>query len=50
MHYQELLEKLRQLPEEILLDLLGLTSEDLVDSFIEKIQEQEDKLHEYFDI
>ena len=50
MHYQELLEKLRQLPEEILLDLLGLTSEDLVDSFIEKIQEQEDKLHEYFDV
>jgi predicted neutral ceramidase superfamily lipid hydrolase len=50
MHYQELLEKLRQLPEEILLDLLGLTSEDLVDSFIDKIQEQEDKLHEYFDI
>jgi predicted neutral ceramidase superfamily lipid hydrolase len=50
MHYQELLEKLRQLPEEILLDLLGLTSEDLVDSFIDKIQEQEDKLHEYFDV
>ena len=50
MHYQELLEKLRQLPEEILLDLLGLTSEDLVDSFIDKIQEQEDKLHEYFDL
>jgi hypothetical protein len=50
MHYQELLEKLRQLPEEILLDLLGLTSEDLVDSFIDKIQEQENRLHEYFDI
>lgn len=50
MHYQELLEKLRQLPEEILLDLLGLTSEDLVDAFIDKIQEQEDKLHEYFDV
>jgi hypothetical protein len=50
MHYQELLEKLRQLPEEILLDLLGLTSEDLVDSFIDKIQEDEDRLHEYFDV
>jgi hypothetical protein len=50
MHYQELLEKLRQLPEEILLDLLGLTSEDLVDAFIEKIQEDEDRYHEYFDI
>ncbi len=49
MHYQELLEKLRQLPEEILLDLLGLTSEDLVDSFIDRIEEQENRLHEYFD-
>ena len=49
MHYQELLEKLRQLPEEILLDLLGLTSEDLVDSFIDKIQEDEERLHDYFD-
>lgn len=50
MHYQELLEKLRQLPEEILLDLLGLTSEDLVDAFIDRIQEDEDKYHEYFDV
>lgn len=50
MHKLELLEKLRQLPEEILLDLLGLTSDDLVDAFLDKIEEDEDKLHEYFDI
>lgn len=49
MHYQELLEKLRQLPEELLMDLLGLKSDDLVDAFIDKIQEDEDRLHEYFD-
>jgi len=49
MHYQELLEKLRQLPEELLMDLLGLKSDDLVDAFIDKIQEREDELHGYFD-
>jgi hypothetical protein len=50
MHYVELLDKLRQLPEELLLDLLGVTSEELVDAFIDKIQEEEEKFHEYFDV
>jgi hypothetical protein len=46
----ELLEKLRQLPEELLLDLLGVSSAELVDAFIDEIWEQEEKLHAYFDI
>lgn len=45
-----LLEKLRQLPEELLLDLLGVTSAELVDAFIDEIWEQEERLHEYFDV
>lgn len=49
MHYQELLEKLRQLPEELLLDLLGITSEKLVDAFIDEIKDLEDQLHEHFE-
>jgi hypothetical protein len=49
MHYVELLDKLRQLPEDLLLDLLGVTSEELVDAFLEKILEQEEQIHTYFD-
>lgn len=45
----ELLEKIRQLPEEILLDLLGVSSDDLVDAFIDVIIENENKFHEYFE-
>lgn len=45
----ELLVKLRQLPEEILLDLLGVSSDDLVDAFIDIIIENENKFHEYFE-
>jgi hypothetical protein len=46
----ELLEKLRQLPEELLLDLLGVTSAELVDAFIDEIWADEDRLHAYFEI
>ncbi len=49
MHRNELLEKLRQLPEELLLDLLGVSSEELVDAFIDKIVDNEDHFHNYFD-
>ncbi len=45
----ELLEKLRQLPEELLLDLLGVTSAELVDAFIDEIWEDEERLHTYFE-
>ena len=49
MEKNELLEQLRNLDEELLLDLLGITSDDLVDAFIDVILEQEDKFHRYFD-
>lgn len=49
MHKMELLEKLRQLPEEILIDLLGVNSDQIVDAFLDEIEENEEMLHEYFD-
>ena len=49
MSKTELLERLRNLDEELLLDLLGVTSEELVDAFIDKIIDEEDRFHNYFD-
>ncbi len=49
MHKTELLEKLRQLPEELLIDLLGVNSDAIVDAFLDIIEEDEDKFHQYFD-
>ena len=49
MEKNELLEQLRNLDEELLLDLLGITSDDLVDAFIDVILEQENRFHEYFE-
>ena len=49
MEKNELLERLRNLDEELLLDLLGITSDDLVDAFIDVILEQENRFHGYFD-
>lgn len=43
---QELLEKLKGLEETVLLDLLGVTSTELVEAFIEKIEERFDYLYE----
>ena len=48
MSKNELLERLRNLDEELLLDLLGVTSEELVDAFIDVIMDDEDRFHEYF--
>ena len=42
----ELLEKLRKLDEVSLLELLEITSEELVDRFMDKI---EDSLHKLYD-
>ena len=40
MHNSELIEKLRQQDELTLLELLDITSEDLVDAFMDKIDER----------
>jgi len=41
MDHAELLEKLKQLDEVLLLELLDLKSEELVDAFLDKIAERE---------
>ena len=42
----ELLEKLRELDEVLLIDLLGLTSSEIVDAFLDLIDEKYDYLHD----
>ncbi len=44
MDKAELLEKLRKLDEVLLLELLEITSEELVDAFLDKIEENETRL------
>lgn len=41
MNRAELLEKLKKLDEVLLLELLELTSEDVVDAFLDRIAERE---------
>lgn len=41
MDRAELLEKLKKLDEVLLLELLEITSEEIVDSFLDKIDEKE---------
>lgn len=43
----ELIEQLRKIDEITLLELLNLTSDDLIDAFLDRIQDNEDKLQEY---
>ena len=45
MNKQDLLERLRQTDEVALLDLLGITSDQLVDAFLDLIDEK----YEYLD-
>ena len=45
MTKQELLDKLRNEEETILLELLDVTSEELVDAFLEKILERYEYIH-----
>ena len=46
MDKYELLETLRHLDEVYLLELLEINSDDLVDRFLDKIEEKEDVLYE----
>lgn len=41
MDKAELLEKLRKLDEVLLLELLDVKSEDIIDAFLDKIEERE---------
>lgn len=49
MSKAELLERLKSTEETILLELLDLSSEDLVDAFLEKIDDNIDHLYRYYD-
>lgn len=44
MNKQELLERLREIDEVLLLELLGVTSTELVDAFLDKIDDNIDYL------
>jgi len=46
MNRLELIEKLRQLDEVTLLELLDINSEELVDAFTEKIHERIEFIHQ----
>lgn len=46
MSLQNLLHNLRKLDETILLELLDISSDDLVDAFLEKIEEKLDYLYD----
>ena len=45
MDYAEVLEELKQIDEVTLLELLDITSEDLVDNFSEKITEHLNRIY-----
>lgn len=47
--YQDLLQQLRQLPEITLMELLEINSEELVDRFLDKIEEKQDWLFKEFE-
>lgn len=44
---QELIEELRHIDEVTLLELLGLTSDDIVDAFLDRITDNYTKLSRY---
>jgi hypothetical protein len=48
MNFPELIEELKREEETILLELLEISSEELVDAFLDKIKENEDKCHRHF--
>lgn len=49
MDRAELLEKLKKLDEVLLLELLEITSEEIVDMFIDKIDEKENYIRHEMD-
>lgn len=48
MNKIELIEELRKVDEVTLMELLDLTSEDLVDAFLDRIDENQGKLLRFF--
>lgn len=48
MNKQELLEQLRKEDEVTLLELLELTSDDLVDAFLEQIEDNLERIYRFY--
>lgn len=48
MSFQELLQALRREDEVVLLELLDVTSEELVDKFLDEIAENEGHIRRYY--
>lgn len=48
MSLNELLEELRNVEEVQLMELLEINSDDLVDAFFEKVEEEQERLIKYF--
>jgi len=46
---KELLKKLRNTEETLLLELLGITSDDIVDAFLDRIEDKLDYLYEQYE-
>lgn len=44
----EILDRLKQEDEVTLLELLEITAEDLIDAFLEKIEDNEARLYRYY--
>jgi hypothetical protein len=49
MKFIELLERLREVDEVLLVELLELTSTDIVDAFLDRITEYEDRIRRALD-
>jgi hypothetical protein len=47
--FNELLDKLRKWDEVSLMELLGLTADDIVDRFEDIIETKQEEIREYFD-
>lgn len=48
MNFPELIEQLKQEEETVLLELLELTSSDIVDSFQDKIKENIERVYKFY--
>lgn len=46
---KELIDELRKIDEITLVELLDITTDDLIDAFIDRIQDEEERLRDYLE-
>lgn len=49
MKLYELIEKLRSLDEVSILELLEITTDDLLDAFSDRVEDNQNRIYRYFD-